>query len=266
MRPRWRSCATSGRSSSIRCCSTARSRSCAARTARPARRGRRRRSHPRHVQPDRRPHRPAQQRPTEPAQHPGALRRRPPVPAVLHPRARLHVARRRLQPDRAALHRPSRRRPRPDRGVRERSGHPQRDGVAGVRRRPDRRHARSAIEGEDGLLRACLRHGVVRPRPATRHPHRGSGGHPRRLLRRLPEGAGVHGRHGQGGPDARVHRDVVRSSPADPGAEQLELPHPPGRRAAGDERRHPGPRRRHLQGRARPHRPGARGRAASRAA
>ena len=30
---RWRSCATSGRSSSIRCCSTARSRSCAARTA-----------------------------------------------------------------------------------------------------------------------------------------------------------------------------------------------------------------------------------------
>ena len=35
-------------------------------------RGRRRRAHPRHVQPDRRPHRAAQLRPAEPAQHPGA--------------------------------------------------------------------------------------------------------------------------------------------------------------------------------------------------
>ena len=40
----------------------------------PARRGRRRRPHPRHVQPDRRPHRPAVVGRAEPAQHPGALR------------------------------------------------------------------------------------------------------------------------------------------------------------------------------------------------
>ena len=38
----------------------------------------------------------------------------------------------------------------------------------------------------------------------------------------------------------------------------VELPHPPGRRAPGDERRHPGPGRRHLQGRAGPPRRGAR--------
>ena len=48
----------------------------------------------------------------------------------------------------------------------------------------------------------------------------------------------------------RLHRDAVRPPPADPRAAQLELADPPGRRAAGDERRHPGPRRRHLQGRA----------------
>ena len=49
------------------------------------------------------------------------------------------AARRRLQPDRAALHRPPRRGPGPDRGVHERPGHPQRHGVAGVRRRARRR-------------------------------------------------------------------------------------------------------------------------------
>ena len=53
-----------------------------------ARRGRTRRPHPRHVQPDRGPHRPAQQRPAEPAQHPGAQRRGPPVPQGVRARAR----------------------------------------------------------------------------------------------------------------------------------------------------------------------------------
>ncbi len=44
---------------------------------------------------------------------------------------------------------------------------------------------------------------------------------------------------------------------------ELELPHPPGRRAPGHERRHPGPGRRHLQGGAGPPRPGARATAGS---
>ena len=98
----------------------------------PARRGRRRRSHPRHVQPDRRPHRPAVVRSAEPAQHPGAHRRGAPVPAGVRPGRGHHAARGRLQPDRAALHRPPRHRSRPDRGVHERAGHPQRDRRPGV--------------------------------------------------------------------------------------------------------------------------------------
>ena len=62
-----------------------------------------------------------------------------------------------------------------------------------------------------------------------------------------------------------LHRDAVRAPPADPRAAQLELADPPGGGASGDERRHPGPRRRHLQGRPGAHRRGARARVASRA-
>jgi DNA polymerase-1 len=38
-----------------------------------------------------------------------------------------------------------------------------------------------------------------------------------------------------------LHRDAVRSSSPDPRAVEQQLPHPPGGRAPGDERRHPGP-------------------------
>ena len=56
-----------------------------------------------------------------------------------------------------------------------------------------------------------------------------------------------------------LHRDAVRPPPPDPRAGVVELPHPPGRRAPGHERRHPGPGRRHLQGGARaPRRPARR--------
>ena len=65
------------------------------------------------------------------------------------------------------------------------------------------------------------------------------------------------------GPQAGLHRDAVRAPPADPRAAQRQLADPPGGRAPGDERRHPGPRRRHLQGRPGAHRRGARGAAAS---
>ena len=143
----------------------------------------------------------------------------------------------------------------------ERRGHPQRHGVADLRRRARRRHARPALEGEDGLLRAGLRHGGLRARPAPEHPDRGGGEDPRRLLRGLPQRQGVHGRDGRRGPQAGLHRDAVRPPPADPRAAQRQLADPPGGGAPGDERRHPGPRRRHLQGR-----PGARRRGAARSA
>ena len=95
--------------------------------------------------------------------------------------------------------------------------------------------------------------------PATEHPDRGGGEDPRRLLRGVPQREGVHGQDGRRGPQAGVHRDPVRPAPADPGAAQRQLADPPGRRAPGDERRDPGARRRHLQGRPRPGRRGAGG-------
>ena len=69
-------------------------------------RGRAGRSHPRHVQPDRGPDRAPLVGPAQPPQHPGAVGRGSAVPPGLHRRARQHTARRRLQPDRAAVHRP----------------------------------------------------------------------------------------------------------------------------------------------------------------
>ena len=167
-------------------------------------RDRRRRSHPRHLQPDRRPHRPPQLRQAEPAQHPGPQRRGPRVPHRVRAGPRSRAARRRLQPDRAALHRPPGPRPRSDRRVHERSGHPQRHRGAGVRRRAEGRHPRPALEGEDGLVRARLRDGGVRPRSAAQHPHRGGDQDPRRLLRGVPERQGVHGRHRHRGAEERA--------------------------------------------------------------
>ena len=72
----------------------------------------RRRPHPRHLQPDGGAHRPAVVRPAQPPQHPGALRAGARVPQGVRARRGLRAAGRRLQPDRAALHRPPRRGPR----------------------------------------------------------------------------------------------------------------------------------------------------------
>ena len=118
---------------------------------------------------------------------------------------------------------------------------------------------RATGQGEDGLVRARVRDGGLRPRPAPQHPDRRGGRDPRRVLRRVPVREAVHGAHGQRSPPARLHRDAVRSPSPDPRALVAELPHPPGGRAPGDERGHPGPRGRHLQGRARAARPRARG-------
>ena len=46
-----------------------------------------------------------------------------------------------------------------------------------------------------------------------------------------------------------LYRDALRAPSQNSRAGVGELPHPPGRRTAGDERWYPGPRRRHLQGR-----------------
>ena len=70
----------------------------------------RRRSHPRHVQPDRRPHRPAQLATSRTCTTSRSAATRAASSArAFVPGAGLRAARRRLQPDRAALHRPPRR-------------------------------------------------------------------------------------------------------------------------------------------------------------
>ena len=66
------------------------------------------------------------------------------VPQGVRAAPGLRAAGRRLQPDRAALHRPPRRGPGPHRGVHQRPGHPQRHGLASVLRRARRRSRSSS--------------------------------------------------------------------------------------------------------------------------
>ena len=109
----------------------------------PAGRGRSRRAHPRHLQPDGGPHRPAQLRPAQPPQHPHPHRGGPAHPPGVPPRRGVPVPRGRLQPDRAAGDRPPGPGPGPDRGLRHRPGHPQGHRRPPVLGRP-RRRSRSA--------------------------------------------------------------------------------------------------------------------------
>ena len=75
----------------------------------------------------------------------------------------------------------------------------------------------------------------------------------------FPNVQGLHGADGRRGPVTGLHGDAHGPAPAHPGAVVQQLPHPPGGRAPGHERRHPGPGRRHLQGRPRRARPRPRG-------
>ena len=158
-------------------------------------------------------------RPAEPAQHPGALRARAASSARRSSRAdgcELLVADYNQIELRCIAHLAED--PGLIDGFESRPRHPHRDRVADLRRRAGRRHHRAAVEGEDGVLRPGLRHGGLRPRPAPQHPHRGGRRDPRRLLRGVPDGEGVHGAHRRRGPRAGLHRDAVRPPPADPRA------------------------------------------------
>ena len=100
----------------------------------PGRRSGAGRPHPRHLPPDRGPHRPPVLRPAQPPQHPRPHRGGPSLPRGLRPVPRPAPAGGRLRPGRAAGHRPPVRRPGPHRGLRRRGGHPPHGGVPGVRR------------------------------------------------------------------------------------------------------------------------------------
>ena len=111
----------------------------------------------------------------------------------------------RLQPDRAAVHRPPRRGPRSHRRLRGRRRHPHHHRRPGVRRRRRMRSPRLS-----GPRRRWCRYGLaygmesygLAQRLAISVP--GGGGDPRRLLRGVPVGEGVHGAHGGRGPRAGV--------------------------------------------------------------
>ena len=97
--------------------------------------------------------------------------------------------------------------------------------------------------------------------PTARRPRRGGGRHHGELLRRLPAREALHGHHGGRGRDPRRHAHDVRTGPAAAGPARRQLPDPPGGRAPGHERGHPGPGGGHLQARAGPARSRSRGRA-----
>ena len=169
----------------------------------------------------------------------------------------------RLRPDRAAGHRPSVRRPRADRGLRRRRGHPPHDGRPGVRRRPrggDRRPAVdrprwSPTDWPTGWRPTASPSGSRSP---VERPRRSS-----RVLRRLPGGARVHGPDGGRGPVRGYTETALRPAPSAARSRLAQLPAAQGGRAPGHERRHPGPRRRPVQGGPGPPRRRARGAAGS---
>ena len=139
--------------------------------------------------------------------------------------------------------------------------------AAGLRRRPTTRS--SSTSGRRRRWSPTASPTAWRPTGSasgSASPPTEAPGDPRRLLRRLPVGARLHGPDRRRGPGAGLHRDPVRPPPPDPRAVVQQLPHPPGGRAPGHERRHPGPGRRHLQGGAGAPRPGARRAAGSTAA
>ncbi len=222
------------------------------------------RAYPRHLRPDRGPHRPAVVGPAQPPQHPRAHRGRAPPSARLHPRRRMPSARGRLRPDRAARHRPSVARSRARGRLRRGTRHPPHHRRQRVRRRPRGRDLGPAQPGQDGLVRPRLRDGGLRPRPTLVDRAVRGRSDPRRLLRGVPCRARLHGQDGGRSPLPRLHRDLVRSTPTTSGP-LLSQPQPPyGGRAPGHERRHPGPGRRPVQGgpgpsRCRPRGEGARG-------
>ena len=171
-----------------------------------------------------------------------------PVPRVLRRRAGEPPALLRLQPGRAAGARPRRRRGRAAGDLRLRRGHPRGHGRRDHRRRPERDHARRALESEDGQLRDRLRAlGLRARRPAQHRPRRGGHLH-HPLLRALPGGQEVHRRDDRhrGATGLRAHADGP--PPQHPRAALRQPPAPAAGRAAGRQHRDPGHRGGHHQG------------------
>ena len=231
-----------------------------------ARRGEGRRPHPRVVPTDGGPDRPAVLGATQPAQHPGALRLGQAVPPGVRPGGGVRAS---WWPTTTRSSCGSSPTWPPTQGCSKRSPSGTdihrvvASGVFGV---PVEEVTRTQREYSK-MVSYGLAYGMEAYGLARRLVHRGRGG--RRdhgpVLRGLPGGAGLHGRHGGRGPAPRLHPDRLRAHPAPARAGRPQLPGPPGGRASGDERGHPGTGRRPVQDGARPGRPRASGGRAPRA-
>ena len=136
----------------------------------------------------------------------------------------------------------------PQGGLRAARRHPPRDGRAGAQEGPRRGHLGRALDGQDGQLRAGLRHERLRPVEPGQHPAGGGAGLHQQLLRGLLGGAALHpvaSRTSAQG--AGLRRDAL-------GRRALDCPTWRARNSACAARAsgwpstaHPGHRRRHLK-------------------
>ena len=209
-----------------------------------------RRSHPRHVQPDRGPHRPAQLATSRTCTTSRCAARRAGSSARRSCRRRAASCSSPTTTRSSCAASPTSPRTRASiAAFTSGPGHPHRHRVAGVRGRARRRSRSSS-----GRRRRWCRYGLAYGMEAY--------GLGQRLNIPTEEAAEILDAYFVAFPNVKAYMDrtVVearergytetlfgRRRPI-PELARLELPHPPGRGAPGDERRHPGPGRRHLQG------------------
>ena len=185
----------------------------------------------------------------EPPEHTRAHRAGPPHPRRLRARAGLALRGRRLLADRAAPARACLRRGEPGGGLPARRGHSPAHRLGGVRRAARGGDVHPARRRQDHQLLRDLRGHRLRACARARHLLQGGAGVPRPLLRAPSQGAGVPRRDRQGRAQQRLRADAVRPAPLSAGAAQRQ-PQPARLRGAdGDERAHPGHRRRPHQDR-----------------
>ena len=118
------------------------------------------------------------------------------------------------------------------RGLRRREGHPPRHRGARPPQGPRRRHARRALDGQDGQLRDRLRDERLRALEPGQHPARRGAGVHRPLLRDLLGDQLLHAPHQGDGPGPGLRHHAPRAAPRDPGA-ALDEPQPASRPASG---------------------------------
>ncbi len=186
----------------------------------------------------------------EPPEHPDPDAARPPDPARVRGRdAGHHAGCRGLQPDRAADPRPRVGRRAPARRVRARRRHPPRDRGPRAPQGARGHHPGRAIDGQDGQLRAGLRHERLRAlEPGGDQPPGCPGVH-HQLLRGVQRDQPLHAPYPRDRGRTGTRGHAPRSQAPDPRAPVGEPGPQGGGRADGHQHADPGHGRRHRQDR-----------------